>query len=131
MSKVNLTQASKMAKISRSTLYNKYIKNGLITVEVIDDKKMIDVSELLRVFSTVQSGDQQIQPSTPDSTENKQEDTSQDKIIKMLEDQLLEAKEREEWLRSQITELTELTKQNNKLLEYTQARPRKKIFGLL
>lgn len=131
MSKVNLTQASKMAKISRSTLYNKYIKHGLITVEVIDDKKMIDVSELLRVFSTVQSGDQQIQPSTPDSTENKQEDTSQDKIIKMLEDQLLEAKEREEWLRSQITELTELTKQNNKLLEYNQARPRKKIFGLL
>ena len=129
MSKVNLTQASKMAKISRSTLYNKYIKNGLITVEVIDDKKMIDVSELLRVFSTVQSGDQQIQPSTPDSTENKQEDTSQDKIIKMLEDQLLEAKDREEWLRSQITELTELTKQNTKLLEYN--KPRKKIFGLL
>jgi septal ring factor EnvC (AmiA/AmiB activator) len=131
MSKVNLTQASKMAKISRSTLYNKYIKNGLITVEVIDDKKMIDVSELLRVFSTVQVDDQQIQSSTPDSTENKQENTSQDKIIKMLEDQLLEAKEREEWLRSQITELTELTKQNNKLLEYNQARPRKKIFGLL
>jgi hypothetical protein len=131
MSKVNLTQASKMAKISRSTLYNKYIKNGLITVEVIDDKKMIDVSELLRVFSTVQVDDQQIQSSTPDSTENKQENTSQDKIIKMLEDQLLEAKEREEWLRSQITELTELTKQNHKLLEYNQARPRKKIFGLL
>lgn len=131
MSKVNLTQASKMAKISRSTLYNKYIKNGLITVEVIDDKKMIDVSELLRVFSNVQVDDQQIQSSTPDSTENKQENTSQDKIIKMLEDQLLEAKEREEWLRSQITELTELTKQNNKLLEYNQARPRKKIFGLL
>lgn len=128
MSKVNLTQASKMARISRSTLYNKYIKTGLITVEVIDDKKMIDVSELLRVFSTVQVDDQQIQSSTPDITENNQKDTSQDKIIKMLEDQLLEAKEREEWLRSQITELTELTKQNTKLLEYNQ--PRKKIFGL-
>ena len=30
MKKVNITQASKIAKISRSTLYNKYIKTGII-----------------------------------------------------------------------------------------------------
>ena len=126
MSKVNLTQASKMAKISRSTLYNKYIKTGLITVELINDKKMIDVSELLRVFSTIQLEDQQIQPNTSNNTDNKQDNTGQEKIIKMLEEQLSDAKEREEWLRSQIAELN---RQNNNLLGHTHIR-RKKILWI-
>ena len=51
MSKVSISQAAKLAKISRSTLYNKYINTGKISVETIDDKKLIDMSELFRVFN--------------------------------------------------------------------------------
>ena len=93
---------------------------------LLNDKKMIDVSELLRVFSTIQLEDQQIQPNTSNNTDNKQDNTGQEKIIKMLEEQLSDAKEREEWLRSQIAELN---RQNNNLLGHTHIR-RKKILWI-
>lgn len=50
MNKVSITQAAKLAGISRSYLYRKYINNGLISVEKEDNQKFIDISELIRVF---------------------------------------------------------------------------------
>lgn len=50
MSKLLLTQA---AEINRSYLYKKYINTGIISIEVIDSKKFIDVSEIIRVFGNV------------------------------------------------------------------------------
>lgn len=54
MAKINITQAAKLAGISRTTLYNTYIKSGQITVSK-DRKgnKQIDTSELLRVFGVL------------------------------------------------------------------------------
>ena len=53
MNKVSITQAAKLAGISRSYLYRKYINSGLISVETEDDKKFIDISELIRVFGDI------------------------------------------------------------------------------
>ena len=53
MTKLTITQAAKQAGISRSTLYKKYITTGVISVESVDDKKFIDMSELIRVFGNV------------------------------------------------------------------------------
>lgn len=53
MNKVSITQASKLAEISRSYLYLKYINNGLIIVETKGDKKFIDISELIQVFGDI------------------------------------------------------------------------------
>ena len=124
MSKVSITQAAKLAKISRSTLYNKYINTGMISVETVEDKKLIDMSELFRVFNnniTQDSNDTPIN-TVADSVEQA-ENTAKDKIISLLERQLQEAKEREEWLKAQLEKTTHL-------LEDKTVKPRKKIFGI-
>ena len=125
MSKVSITQAAKLAKISRSTLYNKYINTGMISVETVEDKKLIDMSELFRVFNNnlaQDSNDTQIN-TVADSVEQA-ENTAKDKIISLLERQLQEAKEREEWLKAQLEKTTHL------LEDKTAKQPRKKLFGI-
>jgi hypothetical protein len=124
MSKVSITQAAKLAKISRSTLYNKYINTGMISVETVEDKKLIDMSELFRVFNnniTQDSNDTPIN-TVADSVEQA-ENTAKDKIISLLERQLQEAKEREEWFKQQLEKTTHL-------LEDKTPKPRKKLFGI-
>jgi hypothetical protein len=124
MSKVSISQAAKLAKISRSTLYNKYINTGIISVETVEDKKLIDMSELFRVFNnniTQDSNDTPIN-TVADSVEQA-ENTAKDKIINLLERQLQEAKEREEWLKAQLEKTTHL-------LEDKTPKPRKKLFGI-
>ena len=124
MSKVSISQAAKLAKISRSTLYNKYINTGIISVETVEDKKLIDMSELFRVFNnniTQDSNDTPIN-TVADSVEQA-ENTAKDKIISLLERQLQEAKEREEWLKAQLEKTTHL-------LEDKTPKPRKKLFGI-
>ena len=124
MSKVSITQAAKLAKISRSTLYNKYINTGMISVETVEDKKLIDMSELFRVFNnniTQDSNDTPIN-TVADSVEQAG-NTAKDKIISLLERQLQEAKEREEWFKQQLEKTTHL-------LEDKTPKPRKKLFGI-
>ncbi len=122
MSKVSISQAAKLAKISRSTLYNKYINTGKITVESIEDKKMIDVSELIRVFGS------SIMIDSPDDIDNTAQDivehgnnTTKDTIIRLLEKQLEEARDREKWLIQQLEKTTHL-------LENKQDQPKRKKF---
>jgi len=124
MSKVSITQAAKLAKISRSTLYNKYINTGIISVETVEDKKLIDMSELFRVFNNGLSQDNTDThtKSTQDTVEQL-ENTAKDKIISLLEKQLQEAKDREEWLKTQLEKTTHL-------LEDKTIKPRKKLFGI-
>jgi ACT domain-containing protein len=54
MPKVSISEAIRMTGISRSHFYNKYISKGLISLIVEEDKKMIDTSELIRVFGNIQ-----------------------------------------------------------------------------
>ncbi len=131
MAKVSISEAIRMAGVSRSHFYKKYINKGLISVQVEDDKKLIEISKLIRVFGNIQvenSTKEQIRTvedikNIPDST----------KIIELLEQQILEykqreieAKSREEWLQKQIDELRQ---QQNNLLE-NKAIKRKKFLGL-
>lgn len=116
MSKVTITEAAKIANISRSTLYNKYINTGIISVEKIDDKRFIDMSEMIRVFKNVRL-ETQIEQNNTLNTADK------DKIILLLENQLLEAKEREKWLKEQLDRY-------GNLLEDKNSKSRKKFFGI-
>lgn len=50
---VSITDAAKMAGISRQTMYNKYINAGVITVKRVNDEPKIDVSDLIRVFGSI------------------------------------------------------------------------------
>lgn len=41
-------------------MYNKYIKTGTISVEIVNGVKQIDTSELIRVFGNIQHLDNKI-----------------------------------------------------------------------
>lgn len=131
MARVSISEAIRMAGVSRSHFYNKYINKGLISVQVENDKKLIEVSELIRVFGNIYVEDtnrEQIR-----TVENTNETSDKTKIIELLEQQLLEskqreveAKSREEWLQKQIDELRQ---QQNCLLE-NKVSKRKKFLGI-
>ena len=131
MAKVSISEAIRMAGVSRSHFYNKYINKGLISIQVEDDKKLIEISELIRVFGNIQvENSTKEQVRTVEDIKNIPDNT---KIIELLEQQLLEykqreieAKSREEWLQKQIDELR-LQQQN--LLE-NKVHKRKKFLGL-
>lgn len=127
MSKVSISEAIRMAGISRSHFYKKYVNKGLISISIEDDKKLIDVSELIRVFGNIQL-DNNIK-----TGEDIGNTTTKDKVISLLEQQLAdfknrerEAKDREEWLQKQIDELRQ---QQSNLLE-DKIKKRKKFLGI-
>lgn len=128
MNKVSITQAAKLARISRSYLYRKYINNGLISVETEDDKKFIDISELIRVFGDIHIDSEHIVDEIQyDTTNVNCLIKEKDKLITHLQQELLElkvdSKQREEWLKLQLEKTTHLLE--NKL---EQEKPKRKKF---
>ena len=54
MSKVSISEASRLTNKTRKTIY-KYIQDGLLTVSMdTQGKKAIDISELIRVFGEIE-----------------------------------------------------------------------------
>jgi hypothetical protein len=129
MSKISISEAARLAGISRTNLYKTYINTGKISVSRANDKVYIDASELIRVFPACKLN----------STNNAQELTDEDnnkihgnsKLIELLKSQLAEAKEREQWLIGQIDELRQ---QQSNLLENrnkeNEIKTRKKFLGI-
>ncbi len=114
MAKVNISEAARMAGKSRSHLYEKYINTGAITVETDrDGRKVIDTSELIRVF-----GDEVVPDNSKDVVESSSghiKNTTKDITISALQSEnevlreYLRAKEQEvTWLREQIGKTTAL-----------------------
>ena len=55
MSKVSISEASRLTNKTRKTIY-KYIQDGLLTVSIdTNGKKVIDISELIRVFGEIKT----------------------------------------------------------------------------
>jgi hypothetical protein len=127
MNKVTITEAARLAGISRQHLYRGFINTGKISVIKDNDKSVIEISELLRVFP-----DAKIVTTDSDTTPHhetiKNDNVTSDnsELVTMLKTQLAEAKEREEWLKIQIDELRH---QQNNLLE-NKAPKRKKFLGI-
>jgi hypothetical protein len=58
MALVSISEAAKLAGISRTHFYRKYINKGLLSILKNDlGKPSVEISELLRVFGTLQYGD--------------------------------------------------------------------------
>ncbi len=107
--KVSISQAAKMAGVSRSHFYKNYLKNNAISVE--DDrfgKKVIDKSEILRVFGKIYE----------DTPEHKKDSAKEDirghvetensmlkQEVQFLKSQLEVSQEREKWFQTQITDI--------------------------
>ena len=127
-----IIQAAKLSQLSRSYFYKKYINTGLISIIIEDNKKLIDVSELMRVCDHIKLED--VSSSQHDTVIDVVKTQEKDKIITMLETQLSEAKaremqlrretqEREEWFKVQLEKATHL-------LEDKTLKPRKKFLGI-
>jgi len=102
MPKLSITEAARLYGKSRSTLY-KQNKNGVLSFSAGDDgRPCIDLSEMIRVYGPVPN--QYTQENEPEH-ENTHEERAFDallEIIKRQEKQLLQADEREAWLRERL-----------------------------
>lgn len=137
MPQVSVSEAARLAGISRSHLYKNYIKQGLISVvRNRQGQPQIDVSELLRVFGEIQkntllssktqventSETQQMTPKTQENTTEIQvrlQVAALESELKLLREQLAKADEREQFYQQQLKDLT----QTIKLLEYKPEPP--------
>jgi len=122
--KVTVTEAARLAKISRQQLYRAYINTGKISVIKDNNKTFIEFSELLRVFPGVTLA-------TENDTIKLQQETQktdtvtpvENEIVTLLKTQLAEAKERETWLRQQLEKVT-------LLIEDRTPKKKKKFLGI-
>ncbi len=112
MTKVSISEAARLAGVSRQHLYKKWITPGLLTVEKTNDgSPMIDTSELIRVFGELKSA---LQPTEETSDSSEAEALILRRLLADRDTQLHEARERELWLRNHIGEVTGTIR----LLEY-------------
>jgi predicted site-specific integrase-resolvase len=107
MAKISISEAARLAGISRSALYRGYISKGKLTVE--RDKNnapMVDTSELFRVFGETakRTGEQGIDQIS-EQVSLREEVARLRALVEVYERQLQEDKEREDWLRRKIDQL--------------------------
>lgn len=104
MPKVTITDAAKLAGISRAHLYNKYIKTGAISISKDHrDRPYIDTSELLRVFGELSDTSLNTKEYTDVDTENTKDDCAHlREIIAAQSDELRRAWDMVNWLQSKV-----------------------------
>lgn len=112
MPQVNITQAAKLAGLSRSHFQKNYVKTGKITVSRNhQNRPQVDTAEILRVFGQLHHTEQHsmgvsatTQYHTPESH------TPHTTEVELLKQQLKQAEEREKFYQDQIKELTSTVK---------------------
>jgi DNA-binding transcriptional MerR regulator len=122
--KLTITEAAKLAGISRAALYRNYINKGVLSVNRHNKDVFIEFNELLRVFPDLSI------PNKENMTKFTGVDIQHDNLERennLLREQLKHAENREEWLKSQIDELRQ---QQANLLEDKSKIKRKKFLGL-
>lgn len=106
--KVTITEAAKLAGLSRSYFHVQYVKTGKITVDRDrNNKPQIDTSELLRVFGSLKHNKQENTSTEHEITlNNSQENTTLRQENAFLREQLAVAQDRERWLQQTVDTLT-------------------------
>lgn len=109
---VNISEAAKLAGISRTYLYKKYINTGILSVSQ-DEKgnKVIDVSELIRVFGKIVGVNIDVNEFSQVDTDK---NTFLQQKIEMLQEQL---RAKEEVIEAQKANLEDL-RQSMLLIEH-------------
>ena len=108
MTQVSISQAARLAGISRSALYRSYIKTGKLTIgSDAQGRPVVDTSELIRVFgdqfgSTGKATEVDTQKIQIDTGVLQAEISRLSGLVRVYEQQLAEAKEREAWLRARL-----------------------------
>ena len=123
MPKHSVSEAARLAGVSRSHFYKKFIKTGLISVERDkDDKPIIDTAEIMRACGGLKAENsmntQNVQFDTP---EKHSQNTALQVEIQLLREQLTAAQEREKWLQGKVDQLTGQLDTTTRLLEHRPA----------
>jgi len=135
MPKHSISEAAKLAGVSRSHFYKKYIRPGLISIEKDkDDNPVIDTSEIMRVFGGIHGNtDDNVSKIQKDTLENGNKNTILQTEVELLREQLATAQERErltadreKWMQKQIDQLTGQLADTTRLLEHKAPKPPKK-----
>jgi hypothetical protein len=110
MPKHSVSEAARLAGVSRSHFYKKFIKTGLISVERDkEDKPIIDTAEIMRVCGELKGKNtENVSGGQPDTHEIHSQNTALQTEIKLLREQLAAAADREKWYQDQLTSTTRL-----------------------
>jgi regulator of replication initiation timing len=135
MAKHSISEAAKLAGVSRSHFYKKYIRPALISTEKDkDNNPVIDTSEIIRVFGRIH-GDtvNNVSGIHNHTLDNDTKNTMLQTEIQLLREQLAAAQERdklsgdrEKWMQKQIDQLANQLADTTRLLEYKTSEPPKK-----
>ena len=127
MSKVSISRAARLAGISRPHLYRKYINQGLISIEVENDKPVIEISELMRVFPLMKLDTDELGEivvnDTSHNTDVQQVVTLLKEQLQFAKEQIMKGEEREKWLMLQLEKTTHLLENKQ-----PQEKPKRKKF---
>jgi len=110
---VNLSEAARLANVSRSTISRDKRSGKLSTINDIKGKPVVAISELVRLYGSVTQDDES-QP------RNDAHDTLQPQIdlllqqVRQLESQLLAAQEREKGLMAMVQGAPKITSQKKR-----------------
>lgn len=116
---VNIKEASKLAGVSRTNFYKNYINTGKISISNDErNRPMVDTSEVLRVFGRLHGeheqntqGDTEKTGVTPVYTQDYTAQVARlEAEVLQLRERLEEAKDREQWQRTQLEKLTDTIK---------------------
>ena len=108
MAMVSISEAARLVGVNRSNLYSSYINQGKLSLSKDSrGNTKVDTSELLRVFGNLKmdAAVQQTGATVQDSLQQTGTDSSSE-VIRLLQAQLAEAKDREQFYQQQIRELT-------------------------
>lgn len=106
MAKVSISEAARLAGVSRQHLYKKYLATGLLSVEKDGEHPpMCDTSELLRVFGELK-GEGKVAASPSGEGALLAEIENLRRWLAERDTQLQEAREREAWLKQHVDEIT-------------------------
>lgn len=120
MAQVSITEAAKLANVSRATFYRSYINTGVVSV-IADPKgkKKVDTSELLRVFGQLhrdsETPPENVKVDTVDTKDNDGEALrSEVELLKTklaaAEQQVQTLQQDKTWYQTQIGNLTDTMK---------------------
>lgn len=127
MSKVSISRAARLAGISRPHLYRKYINQGLISIELENDKPVIEISELMRVFPLMKldtdTTGKSVVNDTSYNTDVQQVVTLLKEQLQLAKEQIMKGEEREKWLMQQLERATHLLENKQ-----PQEKPKRKKF---
>jgi len=130
--KVTISDAARLAGVSRQHFYVKYLNKGVLSVDrTKPDKPVIDISELFRVFPDMKLPDNLVSTDRQELTQElASQVTALDKELQSTREQLAASQARENWLKQTVDKLTDTIK----LLEHRPAAepiPKRGFFARL